>query len=237
MTKLDIIVPVKNEAHTVSALVHRIASSMRKVDIAYSIIFVDDRSTDDTSSVISTLAHYHPIKLHHKIGKPGKAFCILEGAEIATAEHVVMIDADLQYPPEIIPEMYKQASQHGVVVANRRVYKSTLLRRFASRANALVFGRLLFGLDCDIQSGLKLFRKEIIEHVDPSMVGPWSLDIPLLYAAKSLGYNIGSVDISFERRENGQSHISFLSVAFEIALGAMKLRLRRNHASPTFSHL
>lgn len=237
MNYLEIIVPVKNEATNIRPLVQRLDASLKASGISYTIIFVDDRSTDDTALQIASLADEYPIIIHRKIGKPGKAFCILEGVHFSSAEYVAMIDADLQYPPEVIPEMFKIAPTYGVVIANRKIYKSSLLRRFASRANAFIFGGLLFGFNCDIQSGLKLFRREIIAHVDQSVVGPWSLDIPLLAAAKKLGFRLGSLDILFERRESGESKINFLQTAWEIASGAVRLRLKQLFTFPlkTFS--
>jgi len=227
MNGIEIIIPVKNESQNVKVLAERIDNAMNRAKLPYGMIFVDDGSTDDTIRQIEALKTRYPIKLHRRLGRPGKAFCILQGAQLATADYLVMIDGDLQYPPEAISEMVSQTPQHGVVVANRTVYTSTRLRRVASRLNALVFGRLLFGLRCDVQSGLKLVRREIFEHIDRTLIKPWSLDIPLLYTALELGYTIGGVPISFERRKNGESKVSFMKTAVEIASGALKLKLQR----------
>lgn len=228
MQYLDIIIPVKNEAHALLQLVLRLHKTLTKANIRYTLIFVDDRSTDATVAQIQKLSKSYPIKLVHKQGKPGKAFSILEGAAVATQEFVVMLDADLQYPPEAIPQMLQKTPEHAVVVANRRIYKNTWFRRIASRSNAFIFGKLLFGLQHDVQSGLKLFKREIIEHIDRSVISPWAFDIPLLFTALELGYTIGSVDITFEKRGGGTSKIRFLEVAGQIASSALRLRLKKS---------
>lgn len=228
MNTLDIIIPVHNEAKNLPLLIKRLSDAMATSKIPYRVIAVDDHSTDRTSSILLRLSSKYPITIVPNSDKPGKAFAILTGAKHAEGGIVAFIDADLQYPPESIPDMMDQMSKSvGVVVANRKTYKSSWFRRFSSRFNAFVFGRLLHGLPVDIQSGLKLVRKEIFDHLDSALVGPWSIDIPLLVTAQDLGYQVKSVDISYERRTNGNSKISFLSTALDIAWGALKTKMVR----------
>ncbi len=228
MRPIDIIVPVKNEQYNIEKLVARIDQSLTFENVKYNLIVVDDHSSDATASVVNTLSKKYPIRLINKSGKPGKAFSIIEGATQASSEYVVMIDADLQYAPETIPSMIRKAQSVkncGVVIANRKVYKSSYLRRFISRANSLIFGRILFGLNCDIQSGLKLVKRDVFNYLDKSYVYPWAIDIPLLFTARELGYSIESVDIVFEKRKGGESKIRFLKTIYEIVLSALSLRI------------
>lgn len=225
--QLTIIIPVKNEEKNIRELVLRIHAALTASKITYAVIAVNDRSTDKTADILAELSQTFPVRIHNKRGKPGKSYSILEGSHLAQSSLIAVIDADLQYAPEALPRMYAEAKKHGVVVANRKTYKSSNLRRLLSRANKYIFGRLLHGLHVDVQSGLKIFRKDILEHVDLSTVRAWSLDIPLLYTARELGYSIGSVDIEFELRTNGNSHVRLLSTAFEIAQSSMALRLKK----------
>lgn len=218
---VSIIVPARNEKQTLPILIERIHATLSVAHISYEIIYVDDRSTDGSLAIMECLTKQYPIRIHQKRGKVGKAYSILEGAKLARSEWIVMIDADLQYGPEAIPAMVEKVVNHDVVVANRKTYKGSLLRRILSRTNALVFGKLLFGLDTDIQSGLKLFRKDILIHIDPTTVKPWAFDLPLLSTARDLGYSTGSVDITFEVRSNGASKINLMTTAWQIASGAI----------------
>lgn len=222
---VDVIVPVRNEAQTIEQLVKRLDLALSRAKINYSVIIVDDHSTDKTQFLVSKLQKKYPIKYYKKIGKPGKAFSIIEGGHYATSEYVVMLDADLEYPPEVIPEMLSLTGEHGVVIAHRRTYKTGRFRHFASRLNAFLLGRVFLDLPYDIQSGLKLFRREILVHLPPSSVRAWAIDLPLLHTARELGYSIGSVNIDFVQRPHGQSKISFLQTAGQIIDSAVRLKL------------
>ncbi|HJZ05676.1 hypothetical protein A2634_05175 [Candidatus Amesbacteria bacterium RIFCSPHIGHO2_01_FULL_48_32] len=224
--RLDIIVPVYNEEASLVELTRRINSSLQKAKIPYSIIFVDDHSTDDTRELITRLSQKYPIRLVVKRGMRGKAFSIIEGIRASSAPFMAMIDGDLEYPPEAIPQMYPQLAVHGVVVANRTKSHSSLLRKIGSHLNTFIFGRLLLGLNCDVQSGLKLFRREVAVHLSESDVRAWAIDMPLLHTARELGYSIGVVPITFTPRESGssQARSEFFQAAREISTTAIRLR-------------
>ncbi len=227
MDKLDIIVPVRNEEKNVRLLVKRIHAALKSSEISYGLIFIDDNSEDKTVRILSRLQARYPIKIYSKIGKRGKAYSILEGAKYSTSENLAMLDADLQYPPEVIPEMFKLLDDHGVVIARRKTYKVPFIRKFLSKSFRLIFGKLLFNLDYDIQSGLKLFKREIIGHIKKEDVSAWTIDLPLLFTAKELGHKISEVSVDFFPRTAGSSNISLFSSILEIGSRALLLRIRK----------
>lgn len=228
-TQLDVIIPVYNEADNVGPLVLRLDETLTKAQISYHLYFVDDNSSDDTVDVLQDFAKTYPLTILHKKGRQGKAFSILEGAAVSKAPYLAMIDADLQYPPEALPEMLRIAQEKGVAVARRNNYQDSRLRHTLSKGFQWVFGKLLHGLDCDVQSGLKVFKREIIENVDRDDVTAWTLDIPLLTTAQNLGYSIGEIDITFEKRKLGESKIEFISSIREIGGQAISYKLKRKH--------
>lgn len=231
--QLDVIIPVYNEADNVQTLVDRLSASLRKAHIDFNLIFVDDHSTDNTVGILSELSKKHHVKILTKKGERGKAFSILEGAAASEAPFLAMIDADLQYPPEVIPEMLNMVqSEHGVVVAIRNGYQDSKLRNILSHGFQWFFGKVLHGLDCDVQSGLKVFKREIIESVHLEDVTAWTLDIPLLTTALHMGHSIGQVDIEFERRTKGESKIQFVSSIREIGGRAIRHKFKAHRPYP-----
>lgn len=234
MNKISIIVPVWNEAKNIRTLVDQIDESMRNNKITYEVIFIDDRSSDGSADIITQLSKKLPVKQFSKIGHQGKAFSLIEGFGHAKYDIICMIDADLQYPPHAIPQMIEMINEGAdMVVGNRQKYSAGPLRKFISKSFNFFFVRMLHGFDVDAQSGLKVFRKNIVEHIklNPSS---WTFDLELLVKARNAGYVIESLDISFNKRHAGNSKISMLTSSYEIGLNAMKLKVN-DHGIVPFS--
>lgn len=225
-SEISIIIPTLNEEGNIIKLVERIDNSLRADNIGYEIIFIDDNSTDGTIKAIESISSKCPISCHIKKGKKGKAHSLIEGFEYAKYNLLAMIDADLQYPPEAIPKMTdKIADGADIVIANRVVSHKSFSRKIASRFFSLFFGKLLHGLDYDVQSGLKLFKRQIVKEIkiNPS---PWTFDLEFLVNARNAGYIISSIDIIFEDRHSGKSKIHFFKSIYEIGMNAISLKLR-----------
>ncbi len=236
---LDIIVPVLNEEKSVEKLIIRVHDALKSARIEYRLIFVDDHSSDATVKRILALKKSYPIVLLTKKGARGKAYSILEGARVASAKIVAMLDGDLQYPPEAIPEMFSLTKQHGVVVANRKKRSTSALRKFVSKFAAFAVAKVLLGFNCDAQSGLKVFKRKVIESITEEDVKPWALDMPLLHSALQMGESIGTVDINFSARKSGRSKVNLWKTSLEIILVALKLRFGTSkvaHISPVRGH-
>jgi len=83
--KLDVIIPVFNEADNVTPLVLRLDAALSQENVSYHLYIVDDHSTDDTVKIVKELAKKYSISLLSKKGQQGKAYSILEGAAASTA--------------------------------------------------------------------------------------------------------------------------------------------------------
>ncbi len=119
--QLSIIVPTFNEAPNVAELVRRVSAAVEGIDAE--IVFVDD-STDATPAVVRDIATSSslPVRLiHREVATGGLAGAVLDGLADAAADVCVIMDADLQHPPEKIPEMLERYARGDadVVVASR----------------------------------------------------------------------------------------------------------------------
>lgn len=229
--KISIIVPTLNEEGNVEALVHRIDGALNARGIIYELIFIDDHSKDRTVSLLQNLSQSYPLTVHLKRGSRGKAQSLLEGFQYARYPLIAIIDADLQYPPEAIPEMIRKThTGFDIVVANRVEQHISFIRKIISRTFSFVFARMLHGLDLDVQAGLKVFRTQITRevHINPS---PWTFDLEFLLNARDCGYTITSVNIVFDTRTAGESKVHLLSSIYEIGSNAIKLKFRRKKPS------
>lgn len=224
--RISVLVPTLNEEGNVGDLIRRLDLALRPISGEYEIIFIDDHSKDGTQNEVEKRAGEYPVFFHSKKGRRGKAYSILEGFEYARFETIVMIDADLQYPPEALPDMIgKLGRGFDIVVANRIERDTSMMRKILSRGFALVFSRFLHGLDVDVQSGMKVFRARIAKEVSISP-DPWTFDLEFLLAARNYGFVIGGHEIFFSERIAGESKIVFWKAIREIGWNAIKLRFR-----------
>lgn len=225
--KLSIIIPTLDEEENIYELVKRIDGTLREKNIIYEIIFIDDNSEDDTFLAVKRISAFYPISFFLKKGRKGKAQSILEGCHYARYDLVAFLDADLQYPPESLPEMMEKINEGcDIVVANRIKQETTFLRRVLSRGFNLFFSRMLYDLNCDVQAGMKVFKKKIIEEVKISP-SPWTFDLEFLIKARYYGYKIENVHVNFINRRSGKSKIVFWKAIWEIGISAIILKFKK----------
>jgi dolichol-phosphate mannosyltransferase len=224
---VSVIIPTLNEAENIEELFKRIDNSLNDSNIPYEIIVVDDHSSDDTVGLSKSLATRFNVRTIVKKGKPGKAYSLLEGFDAAEHSLMCMIDADLQYPPEAISTMHNLLTDKcaDVVLTERNDNKTGFVRKLSSKTFNLIFAKLLFGINYDTQSGLKLFRKRILKGftLTPS---PWSFDLEFLVRVLENKHSIISYGIPFTDRSGGVTKVKLLSTTLELAKASLSLRLR-----------
>jgi len=209
---LSVIVPTYNEREAVPALVDRVRRALG--GIPYELVFADD-STDGTDAVIAALAREDPrIRLLHRTGRRGLATAVVEGIGAARGEVVCVLDADLQHPPERIPDLIKALEETGaeVVVASRYLpggsYRGLSgLRRLASRVATWLAKLLLRRARpvSDPMSGFFAFRRSVVEGVHLAPVG---YKILLEILARGNFRKVVEVPYVFEARAAGHSKLT-----------------------------
>jgi len=117
---ISIIIPTYNERENIIPLVERIDQALSNYD--YEIVFVDDSSRDGTAELAIALSPKYPVKVRVRRNKRGLASAVVDGLKQATGQIVGVMDADLQHPPEVIPDLL-QAIKGGadIAVASRYI--------------------------------------------------------------------------------------------------------------------
>ena len=118
---ISVVVPVFNEESNLPVLHERLVNAITSITNNYEIIFVNDGSKDNSLTVIKTLAQqFSQIKFIDFSKNFGHQLAVFAGLEHAKGNAIVIIDADLQDPPELIIELYnKMQSGFDVVYAQR----------------------------------------------------------------------------------------------------------------------
>jgi len=107
-TVLSVVVPVYNEAEVLPEFHRRLSRVLQSMSVVAEIIYVDDGSTDDTLKVTEQLRENDTyVAIIELTRNFGKEIAMTAGIDHAVGDAVVVIDADLQDPPELIPELVK----------------------------------------------------------------------------------------------------------------------------------
>jgi len=225
---ISVVVPTFNEVENIEKLLERIEKAFLAFPKAHETVVIDDYSTDGTWELLLKLKKKFPLRVFRKEGEKGKSYSLVEGFSKASGNILVMIDADLQYPPEAIPEMVLGLDEGlDIVVANRKDYQAPAFRKTFSKIFKFVFGRVLHGIGCDVQSGLKVFRRQVFGTVKFIPKSQWSFDLEFLVMAKNAGFSMGEMDIVFEKRQAGESKVSFIKNGWDLATNALALKTLR----------
>lgn len=169
-TRLELVVPLFNERECLGALVERLeglrcVASTEGLDIE--AILVDDGSTDGSAAMLREMADTYPwLRALHLVRNFGHQAAVTAGLDASSADYVAIIDADLQDPPELVPEMLKRLCREGVHVVYG-VRRSRAGDSWFKRRTALGFYRILrwaSGLDIPLDTGdFRVMSREVVD--------------------------------------------------------------------------
>ena len=204
MVDLSIITPVYGCSGCLETLHHRISQTVRALGLSYEIVFVDDRGPDNSWLVITALAqsdpaHVRAIRLSRNFGQH---IAISAGLAECRGQAAVVLDCDLQEPPEIITRLYKKFQEgHQVVLARRIDKKHHPLKRLTSWTYSKIMSFLCGqSVGSDIGS-LSLIGRPVIDQY------LLFRDINRHYASILLwlGFDPVTIDYEHQARAVGQS--------------------------------
>jgi glycosyltransferase involved in cell wall biosynthesis len=157
-TMISVVVPVYNEELIVAEAYKRLKAVMEAGGEAYEIIFVDDGSRDNTAALLEEIcSRDRAIKLIAFSRNFGHQIAITAGMDYSSGDAVVVIDGDLQDPPEVIPAMIEKWREGYEVVYGRRVERKG--DGMSKKLTAAIFYRFLRKMtDVDIPVDAGDFR-------------------------------------------------------------------------------
>ena len=209
---ITVILPTLNEAENLPDVVARIAAALEGRD--FDILVVDDNSRDSTPQVCAELAGRFPLSLRVRTQpKDGLSGAVLEGMARASGDCIVVMDADLQHPPEKIPELLVplESGEADFVVGSRYVpggsmHESWGLFRQMNSKMATLLARPFAGSTHDPMSGFFALRRETFEQAE--RLTPLGYKVGLELMCKCRAQNVREVPIHFSTRTHGQSKLT-----------------------------
>ncbi|MGO4341406.1 glycosyltransferase family 2 protein [Pedococcus sp. 2YAF34] len=202
--ELSIVVPVYNEEDVLPLLAQRLRPVADGLDATYEVVTVDDGSTDSSPVVLQRLLREWPeLRVVRLRANAGHQAAISAGLATARGAYVVTLDADLQDPPEVIPEMLARARQGVDVVYGVRSDRSTdsPFKRASARAFYRVI-RLLSGTGAQVDAGdYRLMSRATVDAVNAL---PEHHRV-LRFVVPALGFPSDSVTYRRDERAAGRS--------------------------------
>ena len=208
---LAVIVPCFNEERSLPHLVDRTHAALAAAGIRGEIVLVNDGSLDRTGAVIDGLAEQHDDvhAVHHPRNR-GIVEGWRSGLAASTAKLVLTTDADLQYAPEDISTLYREARQGAwdLVQGWRQHRTEQAWLRDVLSGGLSVLLRWVFSMDLhDVKSGFVVYKREVFADILDFRMRYFSFQSLMTVAAHSKGYRIKQVPITFHERYAGQSFI------------------------------
>ena len=129
--KLSIVIPINNEEGTLPVLYERLVKTLKGMSAGYEVIFVNDGSSDRSLQIIKELAQNDgTVKLLSLSRKFGHQIAVTAGLKYASGDAVIVMDGDLQDPPEIVTRFVQKWQEgYDVVYGMRTSRKESLVKR------------------------------------------------------------------------------------------------------------
>lgn len=202
--EVSVLVPVLNEAGTVSELSERVAEVLDGMGKLFEIIFIDDGSSDATVARVRE-AHERDsrVKLIRLRRNFGKAAALSAGFDASRGAILVTMDGDLQDDPGEIPRFLEKLENEDLDLVSgwKRERHDPISKRYPSKLFNWVTRRLAQVDLHDFNCGFKAYRREVFDQI--ALYGELHRYIPVL--ASRRGFSVGELEVQHHPRRHGKS--------------------------------
>ncbi len=218
---LSLVIFSHNHFDSLPALLEQIDKSLLSKGLPYEVILMDKAEASEDQTVIRNLSSSYPLTHSNQHHGQSKSAQLIKTFSKTKYDLIGILDLPLGYSADIIPEMIKKLEndQADIMIVHRN--KMSWSSRF--------FGVLADGANYDIHSGLKIFKKEIVERLYPHF-SPISFDLEFLAKAADAGYVLEKFDVEVEHSSlvPKKSHDSF----WKLTLSHFLVRYLRSDVIP-----
>jgi dolichol-phosphate mannosyltransferase len=209
---LSVVVPTFNEAENVERVITRCQDAMEGLD--YELIIVDDDSPDGTWRVAEAAAGENGrVHVIRRQSERGLGTAVVAGFDRATKEFCAVIDADLQHPPELLPELANHITEYVDIVIGSRYRKGGRVVNWPASRHVISRGAIALTKLCleearglnDPLSGFFLVRRSVVDDAD---LQPQGYKILLEVLIQCEYAHVVEVPYEFDERKYGASKLT-----------------------------
>ncbi len=206
----SVLIPVYNERRHIQRNLREVRLTLEELGCKYEIIVIDDGSSDGSYDAVKELTNEIPRLIVKKNPKNfGKGRALKKAFKYASGDFIVWLDADLDLHPFQTKTLYDtMVLNNADIVIGSKIHPNSrvnypLTRRIISWGY-YIFIWFLFNLPChDTQTGIKLFRREVLDKVFPRiLVKKFAFDLEVLVNAHKLGFSIVEAPVVLENKRN-----------------------------------
>ena len=202
--KISIIVPVYNEAKSLTDLNASIINNTISLCNCYEIIYIDDGSTDDSLKILKNIKQrYDQIKIIQLRKNFGKSTALSIGFNEAEGNFIITMDADLQDDPSEIPNFINKLIKYDfdLISGWKMNRKDPFIKIISSKIFNFTVKNLTGIKIHDFNCGFKVYKKEVVKNIN--IYGELHRFLPVL--ANEKGFKIGEIKIKHNKRKYGKS--------------------------------
>lgn len=217
---ISVLVPLLNEEESLPELNERLRGSLESIGKPYEIIYINDGSTDGSQKLIESFRRDDGrVKIIEFNRNYGQHMALFAGFERAQGEIMVTIDADLQNPPEEIPNLVSKMEEgHDLVGTYRKMRQDSIFRKLPSFIVNKITSRLVGVRLRDYGCMLRAYRRDVVNSIN--MCQESSSFIPAL--ANTYAKKIVEIEVRHDERKRGTSKYSLfrlLRLNFDLMTG------------------
>ncbi|MDI9365820.1 MAG: glycosyltransferase family 2 protein [Flavobacterium sp.] len=206
LKKISVVIPVYNEEDNICAIATAVSKALDNFN--FEIIFVNDGSSDNSISILKDLSNKASNVFYISFSRNfGKDIALLAGLKYSKGDAVVTIDADLQHPPQLIPEMIKHWLLGNEVVYAYRDEKNQHTKKTHQFASTLFYKLLNRLSTVELEDGVSDFR--LIDRKVVDVLNNIHEDYPFFRGLiKWVGFQQKGIPYKPEERLSGETKYS-----------------------------
>jgi len=230
-----VIIPTYNEIENIEAMIHRVMSLDKKIDL----LIVDDNSPDGTANVVLNMQNQYPDQLHilQRKGKNGLGTAYIAGFHWALErdyQYICEMDCDFSHPVDQLPNLFEKCEQGADVCVGSRYYGGVVnvvnwpMGRVLMSYYASKYVQFVTGLNiADTTAGFVCYKREVLEKIgiDDIKFRGYAFQIEMKFRASRRGYKIVEHPIIFTDRTAGTSKMS-TKIFREALFGVLELKIK-----------